>query len=148
MAGIGDALSVFGLGVQVFGGAQENKDIRRATELRANQATENARLTREKTVELERRLRINNVKDLGSIRAAAGASGVRGGSAFDILAESAANAELNALTLRHAGELTAIGFERDVEIIRAGGEAQQTAVDIKTLSGALSTGGAILRRTA
>jgi len=147
MAGIGDAVSVIGLGVQLFGGAQEKDDIRRATELRADQAEENAQITRDRTVELERRLRISNVKSLGSIRAAAGASGVRGGSALDILAESAANAELNALTLRHAGELTAIGFERDAEIVRAGGEAQQTDADIGTLSGALNTVGGLLRRT-
>lgn len=69
---------------------------------------DNAQLSRQQGAEEERRVRIMGRKVLGSAKASYAASGVtREGSALDVLEESAANAEMDALQVRHKGELEA-----------------------------------------
>lgn len=63
------------------------------------------------SVEDERRMRINARSQLGGIRAGIGASGITSeGSALEVLQNSASNAELDALTIRHQGEMKAWAY--------------------------------------
>lgn len=59
----------------------------------------------------EQRQRMQSFKQIGSMRANAAASGVSLDSFADVLADSETNAELDALLIRHGGELQARGYE-------------------------------------
>jgi len=99
------------LGLSSYGSLQEGYARGNAAEFNANVARQNAELTRQQTIEDERRFRVQTRKALGGLKTAYSASGVtQGGSVLDVLQESAANAELDALTMRHAGETKRIGF--------------------------------------
>jgi hypothetical protein len=86
-----------------------------AADKNAARLTENARTARQQAAEEERRYRISGQKQLGGIRANYGASGISSseGSALDVLQESAQNIELDALEIRHQGELKAQGYTED-----------------------------------
>lgn len=86
-----------------------------AMKANANTARRNAEIVRKQANEDERRFRIGSAKQIGDMRANYAASGVStaDGSALDVLADSAATAELDALTIKHQGELKAMGFEED-----------------------------------
>lgn len=73
---------------------------------------------RQKAQVEERNLRIRQMKQLGTMRANYGASGVDidSGSPLDVLEESAAFAELDALNVRHAGEVEATGYENTARL--------------------------------
>lgn len=61
--------------------------------------------------------RIQAGQQLGTIRASYAANGVgMSGSALDVLAVSAMNAELNALTIVHKGEIQAEGYESQARL--------------------------------
>jgi hypothetical protein len=85
---------------------------------------QNAQIVRKQFAENERRFRIGTKREIGGMRAAIGASGVTlEGSPLDALGESAANAELDALTIRHGGEMKARGLELEAGFGRRRGRA-------------------------
>jgi hypothetical protein len=72
---------------------------------------QNSALALSQAKEDERRLRVQNQMQLGDMRAEYGASGVTtDGSPLEVMKQSARNAELDALTVRHAGALKAWGY--------------------------------------
>ncbi len=83
---------------------QANK-VAEAHEFNASQKERTADLIRKQATEDERRLRVQARREFGGIRAAYGASGVTlEGSPVDVLEDSVATAELDALTIREQGE--------------------------------------------
>lgn len=102
-------------------GAQEEANASKAASwdnYRTNM--QNARIAEQQSAEDERLQRVMSGKVIGSIRANYGASGVSAseGSAQDVIENSAANAELDALKIRHQGAVKAwqyrTGASRDL----------------------------------
>ena len=112
-------LMVAGTLTQVAGQLNQAQSQAAANEYNAKVAEQNASLARQQSIEQERQVRIQSRKQLGDIRSSYAASGVSiEGSPLDILEESAATAELDALTVRHGGEVKARAFESEAAINR------------------------------
>jgi hypothetical protein len=91
--------------------------------------------------EEERRQRVIGRKQLGDIRASYAASGVTTeGSPLDILEESAASAELDALTIRRNGERQAMAFRNEAKLERMQGRASYNAGQIGAAATLLNAG--------
>lgn len=91
-----------------------------AANFNAQVSERNAVVARQQAAADEARQRSITQRRLGSIRAAYGASGVTmEGTPLDLLEDSAAQAELDALTIRYKGELAAIGAGDDATLQRA-----------------------------
>ena len=121
----GDAISA-------IGSINQGKADSMAGEYNAQSAEQNAAYSIQQARENERRQRIVSKKFLGDIRASYGASGITAdASALDILEESAANAELDALTIRHEGEAKATGYRNEARYARVAGENAKTASYLK-----------------
>ncbi len=121
-----------------------------AANYNAQVAENNATYSRQIGAENERRQRVQNTKALGSIRAKYGASGITlDGSPSDVLAENAANAELEALMARHAGIVEAIGYKNTAALDRSRARSATTAGYLGAASDLLATGAKIahLNRT-
>ncbi len=89
----------------------------------------------------ERRLRIEGTKAIGGIRATVGASGVQmEGSALDVLESSAANAELDALTVRHQGQMKAWAYKSGANLDLYQGAQSKAAGEIGAASALLGGG--------
>jgi hypothetical protein len=87
----------------------------------------NAKLSLQEAAEDERRLRVQNKKDIGQMRANYGASGVTiEGSPLDVLREGASIAELDALTVRHQGDVKAWAYENNARLDRFEGYASSS----------------------
>lgn len=108
-----------GLGALVQGQAAQD-----AGKYNAQVAIQNAALARQKAAEEARRIRVAGSKQLGDMRANYGHSGIGiQGSAVDVLMESAANVELDALTKIHEGETRGRMFEGEAAMDIFGGNA-------------------------
>lgn len=95
----------------------------------------NARLVRANARAAEERQRRFGSKVLGKQRAAVGASGIKmSGSALDALEDSAAELELDALMLRHAGDIAEYGYKATAELDRS----RAKMAEINALFGAYS----------
>lgn len=103
---------------------------RKAAAAQARAAEENARIAREEAASKARRQRRVGQRQRAGFRARLGASGVVGaGSPVDALASSAADTELDALSLMRQGELRARqSLLARNDAIRAGQKARQDAV--------------------
>jgi len=113
----------------------------RAATYNAQVSENNATYSRQIGAENERRQRVQNTKALGSIRAKYGASGITlDGSPSDVLAESAANAELEALMARHSGIVEAIGYKNSAALDRSRAGAARTAGYLGAAADLLKTG--------
>ncbi len=111
-----------------FGTSVAGESEKKSQDYNAGVALQNADLTRQQTVEDARRQRVMARKVIGDARANYGASGIGlQGSALDILGESAANAELDALTIEHNGENRARMYESEAQQDTAAGRAARTA---------------------
>jgi hypothetical protein len=99
-----------------------------AAEYNAEVLRQQAVYARQQSAEQERRYNVQAQAQLGEIRARYGASGVTlEGSVMDVLQMSASNAALNALTIRHEGEVKAIalGNQEALERFRAANYGRQ-----------------------
>lgn len=127
-----------GAAFQVVGAIQQANAASRANEYNAQLAARNAELVRTQTAEEERILRIQNKKFLSSNVASYAASGIEmSGTPEDVLGEMAASMELDALKLRHSGELKAAGLTADAAMSRQKASSARTG-------GYLSAGGYLL----
>jgi len=81
-------------------------------------------------------------RQIGAIRAGYGAAGVVGseGTPLDVLEESAAEAELDALTIRYQGSIGAIGQGDEGRLARMRGRSTSTAGYFQAGSALLSSG--------
>lgn len=123
----------------LFGQGQAGQ---RSAEYNAEIARRNAQIAQQQTqMDLETAQR-NKVRALGSIRAAAGASGVAlEGSVLDVLESSAIEAERTAQMIKYKGELRALGYYDTAAIEQMTGSAASTRGTMSA-TGALLSGGA------
>lgn len=100
---------------------------------------------RQQATEEARRQRVQSQKQLGSMKASYGASGVVSseGSALDVLQESAANAELDNLMIKHQGEMRARSTELEGRFAGMRGDSARSR-GYMGAAGALLFGGANL----
>lgn len=120
VTGLGGILG--GVGAIRGGAAEAN-----AANYNAQVAEQNATLARQQAAEEERKSRVQSKKELGAARANYGASGITlEGSPLDSLEESAAAAELDALQIRHSGEVKARAFEGQANLERYRGKNAKT----------------------
>lgn len=121
--------------VSAFGQFESGQASEQAYEFNAKIAEQNAAQTRLASAQEERMSRIQARKEIGSMRAAYGASGVTmEGSPMEVLAESVAMAELDALNIRHAGEMRARGYQMEAASSRFSGASARTAARIGAVS--------------
>ena len=110
--------------VQAFGAIQQGVAGKRAADYNARQSEIRAQASRQQAAADAERKRRDNVRKLGVIRANYAASGVTvEGSPLDILESSAAEGEMDALTIQQRGEVAAQGYEETAELDRFRGEA-------------------------
>jgi hypothetical protein len=103
--GVGTVMGASGMLYQ--GQAQEQ-----AAKYNAEVGMQNAKFTREAAASEESKARLLGKKTIGQARANIGASGIQtDASAMDVLEESAANNEMDALTIRHNGAMKAWAYE-------------------------------------
>lgn len=113
----------------------------RAGDYNAKIAIQNAGLSRMQSIEEARRIRVMGRKVMGEQRANFGASGIaQSGSALDVLAETAANNELDALTIMHEGESRARMFESDARQEKEQGDDARTNSYLQAAGSLMSAG--------
>lgn len=129
MAAIAGVVSMIGTGVSIYGQIQKANADAAAAKYNSDLDLQNAQLAREQGAQDELKTRVMGRKVLGDMRADYGASGVTAtsGSALDVLQESAANAEMDALNVKHRADITAAGYEADAKLGVYRGQAAQTA---------------------
>jgi len=131
---VGAIAAVAGTAIQAVGAIREGQAAQAAANFNAQVATQNSAQAVLQAKEEERRHRIIARKQRGTQRVAAAAGGIEvTGSALDVLSESAANAELDALTIRHAGEIGALGFLNEARLSRFEGRAARTAAGFRAV---------------
>lgn len=139
-------------GIKAVGGAVKAAGIlkggssaKQAGDINAQIAEDNARAAREKaSLEVVRNRRLAS-KALGSVRAAAGGSGIaQSGSVLDVLEESAALAEEDALLIKHSGEAEAVAAINEGTLQRFYGNKKKSASKISAASSLLNTGANIV----
>ena len=162
------ALPFISLGMQVFGGLQQQNAGRaeaaaqqaqlsaqaQANEFNANVARENAKIVEGQTAaalskaDRERRMR------LGANIAAGGASGTGVSSAGDILQSNSAQEELNLLTIKSEGLLkersylqnaalddaSALNTRNQIPLVKSAAKSKSAAALLSGISGGISSG--------
>jgi hypothetical protein len=140
----GPALKAGGAGIGAYGDLASGYAAAAASDYNAELAENNADITEAKAVEDERKARIIARKSLGSMRANFASSGFTlEGSALDVLQESAANAELDALNIKYAGEAKAAAFRGEAAIERFKAKEQRKGAKIGAASTLLSGGASV-----
>jgi len=100
---IGLGANIVGTGLSVGGELKAGNDALATAQFNANKATQEAAMQ-------EQQQRYSDQRIISQAKATVGSSGVEmSGSPLDVLAESARQAELNALNIRRAGALEAQG---------------------------------------
>lgn len=135
------AAMVGGGAVSAYGQLYQGEASAAAAEFNAQIAEQNAIDSIARAKEEERRHRVMARKQIGDMRASFGASGVAmEGSPLEVMQESAANAELDALSIRHEGEARATAFRNEARLARFGGQTARTAGQIGAVSSLLMAG--------
>ena len=102
---------------QVVGAFAKGQAASNASKYNAAQATRKAGLAVEQAASDADAKRRDTVRRLGLMRANYGASGVTvEGSPLDVMAESAANAEMDALNIKYKGDLAASGYAAEAKL--------------------------------
>lgn len=144
------ALMGVSTGVGMAGSLREGQSAQAAANYNAAVQEQQAQITEAQAAEEERRQRAMARKVIGQGRANVGASGIQmEGSPLDVLEESAANAELDSLTIRNQGQLKAWAYRAGANMERFKGESAMDAANFKATayllkgisSGVASSGG-------
>lgn len=101
-----------------FSAGQAEANARTAN---AKVAEQNSVIAKQQAAEDEKRQRRENLRRMGALTARTDSDD------FDLLADSAMEAELDALTIRHQGDLTARGFDIEAEQERTAASNAKTA---------------------
>ncbi len=121
----GDAISA-------YGSFEQGKQDKAAAEYNARNSEQEAVYAVQKAASDERQQRVVSKKFLGDIRSSIGASGITTeGTALDVLEESAGNAELDALMIRHEGAVRAVGLRNQATYQRVAGENAQKNANLR-----------------
>lgn len=99
--------------VQAVGAATQSSAAARAASYNARISAYNANVTEQQGQVAETQQRQESARRIGLIRANVGASGLSGGSASDLLEESAFNAEMDALNTRYNYKTKAQNYRMD-----------------------------------
>ncbi len=106
MAMAGAVMGVAGGLVGAYGAQKAGAEAEQEAAYNAAVQRQEGQFAVEQAAEDERRQRVQSRYALGGMRANIGANGIqRDGSALDVLQDSASNAEMDALTIRHKGQL-------------------------------------------
>lgn len=117
----------------------EGKQAQRAAEFNAATMEAEARIARQQGGAREEQQRRRAREFLGTQRAAAGQAGVGlGGSIGDVLGDSAAEAELDALNIRYESNLQALGMENQAAITRWQGKEAKRAAKARAVATVIS----------
>lgn len=124
---------------------REGRATAKALEHNAELKERNADQIERQTAEDERRLRIQNRAIIGTARANYGASGVTlEGTAMDVLQDSAANAEMDALNFRLGGTRQAESVREDAQGDRERAKSVLRATKFNALSAIFGAGKAAI----
>lgn len=119
---------VAGTAIQAIGAIQQGKSAQSAANANAANLEQTAAIERAQANQREEAKRRETRQVLGLQRAAfAQSGGGLGGSAADVMQQSAVNAELDALTLRYEGDLRARGMEAEASQERFSGKVAKRA---------------------
>lgn len=131
--------------LNVLSARQEAKAASAASGYNATIAEQNATLAKQNAKIQEEEARLEARRNLGTAmaRAAAGGGSIEG-SVVDALASQAMYDELNALTVRHRGELEALGFTNTAKLDRANAKNAKTQGKINMASALLSGGSQLM----
>lgn len=122
------------------GSVAEGEAADTAARFNASQLEKSAVRVKEKAKEDERIFRTSVRKQRASNVAGVAASGIElTGSPLEVLMDNAVNAELDALNIRHAGEVQASNLRSEAAMTRIGGRAARQAGNIGAAAGALKT---------
>lgn len=117
----------------------EGKQAQRAADFNAATMEAEARIARQQGGAREEQQRRRAREFLGTQRAAAGQAGVGlGGSIGDVLGDSAAEAELDALKIRYESNLQGLGMENQAAITRWQGKEAKRAARAQAFTSLLS----------
>ena len=131
--------------MQAYGQVKAGEDANKSYEFNARQAEQNAAQAKLIAAQEERQVRIIGRKTIGSMQADYGASGVNmEGSPMEVLASSAAAAELDALNVRYGGESRARNFMNEATVMRFQGATAKSAGYYGAASTLLNTGAKIM----
>lgn len=147
-----EALIIASTAMQALGAIQQGnaqaasyKSQQAAANYNASIMDQNARIERDQANQREEAQRREARQVLGAQRAAFSQAGVGlGGSAADVMAQSAANAELDALTLRYEGEMKARGLMASAEGERYQGQVAGMNASSARTAGYMNAAGSIL----
>lgn len=121
-----EAMIIAATAVKAIGAIQQGSAAKAAGDYNASMLEQSAAVERQQTAAREDAKRRETRMVLGSQRAAfAQSGGGLGGSAADVMQQSAINAELDALTLRYEGDLRARGMQADATSERFAGKQAQ-----------------------
>lgn len=138
---LGGAALLKGASAIAEGNAKED-----AAKRNAKVADDNAAIAREQAAIEEKNFRVGAQKQLGDIRASTGASGLDfGGSASDVLFESARTAEADALNIRRKGEIRAKGYQTEAENQRVAGRQARTSGYLSAAGSAIDYGASFVK---
>ena len=145
-------IMIVGAAMQAASTAQQGKMAKITSEYNASISRENAAITREQTVQNVRQFDREQYMRLGAIRQAQGASGGKAeGSVLDILADTAAQGEIERQDIAYRGALAERGYKNSATLdIYEGnlGYAQaKTKAGAELMQGASNAYGAKSRMT-
>lgn len=128
--------------MQALGSATSGQAQSQADEFKASLALQNAAIARQQGEAASQAQRRLAYRTQGSIIANYGASGVQSdnGSPIDVLANSAAMATLDNLTIKYNSELKAVGYENEAKLAMMGASNAKTSSLLNTAAYALKAG--------
>ena len=143
LAAMAPVLQVAGTVFSVISALNQGNASRQAGQYNAQVNQQNAEIARSEAEANARQQDRENYMRLGAIRAAAGKSGgaANEGSALDVLADSAAQGELERQNILYRGELRARGYSNTAALDEFGGENAQSSGYLK--AGSELLGGAV-----
>jgi hypothetical protein len=131
-------LAIAGTVMSAVGAIQQGNAAKKAADYNAAIADRNATIATQQAAADANTSRSVNARRLGAMRAKYGSSGVQAeGSVLDVMADSAAQAELEALNITYKGDLAAQGYGETATLNRMQGKNART-------SGYLNAGSALL----
>lgn len=139
MAFLVAALPWVSAAVGAVGAIQQGQQARVTADYNAKQEEVSADVARRNAAAREDAQRREARKFLGRQRAAIAESGTGfGGSATDIMIESAMDAELDALNIRYQGDLEARGLTEQAKLTRLEGKQRQANYGLQAVSSVLN----------
>lgn len=136
-------------GLQVFSSIMQGQQQQAMANYNAKILDQNAQIERQQTVARESKQRRESNQVLGMQRAAFAQSGAGlDGSAADVMAQSATNAELDAMMIRYEGDLRARGLKEQAKQERFAGKTALTQGYFNAAGSILGGAGDYLRSQA